>query len=146
MLYPIIVTVHLLCAISFAGVVFFEVVLLEGVRHRLGDELMDRIEHAIIGRARRIMPFVVGLLFLSGIYLGYVHLEGAGVSWSNAFSVLLTIKIILALSVLGHFISALMTAHRGEMSSRRFQLTHISVAIHIVLIVVLAKLMFYVSW
>lgn len=144
--YPVIVTVHLLCAIIFGGVVFFEVLLLEGVRKRLGDHLMERVEMAIIGRARRIMPFVVATLFLSGGYLAYTHLSATGVTWNNAFSVLLTVKILLALSVLAHFTTAMLSAHRGHMTSRRFQITHISVAIHILLIVILAKAMFQVSW
>jgi hypothetical protein len=145
-LYPIALTVHLLCAILFIGVVFFEVVLLEGVRKRLGDELMDRFESALIGRARMIMPFVVALLFLSGGTLLHYHFSALDFTWSDAFTVLLSIKILLALSVLVHFISALVAHARGHMSSRRFQFIHLSVATHMLVIVILAKAMFYVSW
>lgn len=146
MLYPIAVTVHLLCATTFIGVVFFEVLLLEGIRARLGDAMMLEIEGAIIRRARSIMPWVVATLFASGIYLGYTQFSASGLSWSNSFSVLLAIKVALAVSVLGHFLGAMLAAHRGCMSSRRFQITHFSVAIHMLLIVILAKTMFYVTW
>ena len=146
MFHPLAVTVHLLCATIFIGVVFFEVLLLEGVRQRLGDQLMEKVEHAIIARARSIMPFIVAALFASGIYLAHTYLGTSGIAWNNAFTVLLTLKILLAISVLVHFVSAMLAAHQGCMSSRRFQITHISVAIHMLLIVILAKAMFYVTW
>jgi len=146
MIYPFAVTIHLLCATTFIGVVFFEVLLLEGIRKRVGDAVMEQVEVGLIGRARRIMPWVVGTLFATGIYMGYVHFSAMGLSWSNAFSVLLALKALLAFSVLVHFVTALRAAHAGCMSSTRFKYTHFSVAIHMLLIVILAKAMFYVSW
>lgn len=146
MLYNFLVTIHLLCAITFIGVVFFEVILLEGMRKPLGDELMDTVETSLIARARKIMPWIVATLFASGIYLGYSHFNALELSWSNAFTVLLGLKVTLALSVLVHFITAIRASLTGCMSSRRFQLTHISVAVHMLLIVILAKAMFYMHW
>lgn len=146
MLYPVAVTVHLLCATLFIGVVFFEVVLMEGIRKRMGEAVMVAVEASLIARARKIMPFVVATLFASGIYLGYVNFSASGLSWSNPFSVLLAAKVVLALSVLAHFVTAIRASLTGCMSSRRFQITHLSVAVHMVLIVILAKAMFYVSW
>ncbi len=146
MLYPYALITHLLCAIGFIGVVFFEVFILEGMRPHLGHATMEAVEAGLVRRARQIMPYVVGLLFLSGGYLGYIQFSASGLSWSNSLSVLLTIKIALALSVLVHFISALRAASTGCMSSDRFRLTHISVFIHMVLIVILAKSMFYFTW
>lgn len=144
--YHIAVIIHLLCAISFGGVVFFEVLLLEGVRKRVGDEFIAKFEHALVGRARKVMPFVVGLLFLSGGYMGYVHLAPIGFDWSIPFVVLISIKIALALSVLVHFVTALTLEYQGKMSPGRFQFIHFSVATHIVIIVILAKAMFYITW
>lgn len=146
MLYNAIVTIHLLCAISFIGVVFFEVLLLEGMRKPLGDELMEKIETSLVARARKIMPWIVATLFASGIFLFYSHFNALELSWNNAFTVLLGIKVTLAISVLIHFITAIRASLSGCMSSRRFQITHISVGIHMLLIVILAKAMFYVSW
>lgn len=146
MLYPIVVTIHLMCATAFIGVVFFEVLLLEGIRQKLGDALMTDVEEGLIARARRIMPWVVATLFASGIYLGYVNYSNSGLSWSNAFTVLLTVKILLAVSVLGHFLSAMWASLTGCMTSTRFKITHLSVAIHMFFIIILAKMMFYVSW
>lgn len=146
MLYNGIVTLHLLCAITFIGVVFFEVILLEGMRKPLGDELMEKVETSLIGRARQVMPWIVATLFISGGYLFSTHYSALELSWNNAFTVLLSIKILLALSVLVHFVTAIRASMTGCMTSHRFQITHISVAIHMLLIVILAKAMFYISW
>ncbi len=146
MLYPYLLIVHLLCASAFIGVVFFEVFLLEGMRKYTDADIMEKLEAGLVHRARKIMPFVVAALFLTGIYLGYTQFKSQGLNWSNSFTVLLSIKIILALSILVHFVTAMFNAARGCMSSTAFKLTHISVLTHMVLIVILAKAMFYFSW
>lgn len=144
--YPLFHILHLLCAILFIGVVFFEIVLLEGIRRHLGDELMERVERGLINRARKVMPWVVGLLFLTGGAMFWHHATEAGLAWRDSFSVLLGIKIALALSVLAHFVSAMRAQATGCMSSTRFRNTHLSVGAHMLGIVVLAKAMFYVTW
>ena len=146
MLYPYVVIVHLLCATAFIGVVFFEVLILEGMRPHLGPEFMERVETALVRRARMIMPWVVGTLFLTGIYLGYVQFSASGLDWNNSFSVLLAIRVVLALSVLVHFVTAIRASLTGCMTSTRFKYTHLSVATHMVAIVILAKSMYYFSW
>lgn len=145
MSYLLVHLIHLFCAIAFIGVVFFEVFILEGVRDQIGADLMPKVEHGIIARAKRIMPWFVGTLFLSGIVLAWFHYSSMANVFS-AFGVLLGVKILLAVSVLVHFVKAMMAAQSGCMDSSRFQLTHLSVFIHMVLIVILAKVMFFVHW
>lgn len=145
-MYPFFLTVHLLCATTFIGVVFFEVLILEGMREKLGPETMERVENGLVNRARKIMPYIVGALFLSGAYLVHEQFRGSGIDWTNSFTVLVSIKIALAISVLIHFVTALRAQFTGCMSSTRFKRTHISVALHMVAIVILAKAMFYVTW
>lgn len=144
--YGVVHILHLLCAVAFIGVVFFEVIILEGVREKLGSALMPQIEAGIISRAKKIMPWVVGTLFLSGIGLAYSHYSNLDSPFATSFGTMLTIKIALALSVLVHFITAMRSAVSGCMTSARFQRTHLSVFIHMLLIVILAKAMFYVHW
>lgn len=138
--------VHLLCAVTFIGVVFFEVFILEGIRGHIGEKTMLDVEEGLVRRARRIMPFVVALLFISGGYLGTTQFMAMGLDFSNSIIVLLSIKIVLAVSVLIHFINAMLTALNGCMTSERLKWTHLSVFVHMVLIVILAKAMFYFSW
>ncbi len=65
---------------------------------------------------------------------------------ASSFALLLWIKIALALSVLAHFITAMTLSGTGKLKSRHFQIIHLSVFSHVVLIVFLAKAMFYLSW
>jgi len=146
MTYSLVHLVHLFCAIAFIGVVFFEVFILEGVRDKLGPNVMPLVEQGIIARAKRIMPWFVGTLFLSGIALAWFHYSNLPSPFATSLGILLGIKILLALSVLAHFVNAMMAAQSGCMDSSRFQFTHLSVFIHMVLIVILAKAMFVVHW
>ncbi|MCT7358849.1 CopD family copper resistance protein [Thalassolituus pacificus] len=137
-------TLHLLCAILFIGVVFFEVVFLEPIRKHLPENMMTLVEAGIHVRARRFMPFVVVLLFASGIgMLWRVYSNLWLPLFAQPFSVLLTLKILLALSVLIHFVLAIRASLCNRMTSRRFRITHYSVFAHMILIVILAKAMFY---
>ena len=64
--YGLVLTLHLLAAIAFAGTVFFEVIMLEGVRRHLPAETMRAVEQVIGHRAVRIMPLVLLLPYGAG--------------------------------------------------------------------------------
>ena len=142
----VLVTLHLFAAIMFVGTVFFEVLILEGIRKPVGREVMRTVETAIGRRARRLMPFVIVLLYGAGIAMAWQYRDALSHPFASSFATLLSIKIILALSVLAHFITAVTLGARGKLRSRHFKLIHLSVFCHVVLIVFLAKAMFYVTW
>lgn len=71
--YLIIQTIHLLSAITFGGVVIFEVLILESLHGRLSKEVMMEIEAGIIRRARQFMPVVIVLLYATGILMLRAH-------------------------------------------------------------------------
>ncbi len=137
---------HLFAAILFVGTVFFEVLILEGIRKPLGRETMRTVEVAIGKRARRFMPFVILVLYAAGITMAWQHRAELAHPLASRFALMLWAKIVLALSVLVHFITALTLLGRGRMTSRRFRAIHVSVFVHVILIVFLAKAMFYVTW
>lgn len=146
-LYPFLLTLHLFCALIFVGAVFFEVLILEGIRKQLSPRFMDALELAIGRRARKFMPFVIVFLFASGI--GMVWLRYGEFFWhplTHAFGLLLDIKILLAVSVLCHFLTAMYLITTGKMNSVYFKRIHYSVFTHMLGIVVLAKAMFYWTW
>ncbi len=145
MSYPLLVTVHLFAAIMFAGTVFFEVIMLEGIRRHVPKEAMRAVEGAIGTRARAIMPWVLLLLFGAGFGMSWFHRAVLAAPLASGFGLLLSIKILLALSVFGHFVTAMVLHRLGRLRSRASQRIHISVFTHVVLIVLLAKLMFYVG-
>jgi hypothetical protein len=142
----ILVTLHLYAAILFVGAVFFEVLILEGIRKPVGHETMRTVETAIGKRARRLMPFVILALYGAGIGMAWGYREELAHPFASSFATLLAIKIALALSALGHFITALTLGARGKLRSRQVRFIHVSVFCHVVLIVFLAKAMFFLTW
>lgn len=147
MIYPLLLTLHLFAALVFIGTVFFEVLFLEGIRRQLPAKVMSLVEQAVGQRARKLMPWVLLVLFGAG--LGMVWLRYLPVldrPLASSFGTLLGLKILLAVSVLGHFLLAVFLLKRGRMSARYQHFIHYSVFTHMVLIVLLAKWMFYLSW
>lgn len=143
--YPVLITLHLFMAVTFIGIVFFEVLILESIRKKLPAELMLQVQQGITTRARKIMPYVLALLFLSGIGMFHSHFSSLAQVTSSSFGILLSIKVILAISVLGHFFTAMYLAKKEKMSCSRFKFIHLSVFCHQVLIILLAKSMFYIQ-
>ncbi|MCJ1879915.1 MULTISPECIES: CopD family copper resistance protein [Pseudomonas] len=147
MAYPILLVLHLFAAILFVGTVFFEVLILESIHRHVPARAMKMVEGALGRRLRRVMPWVILTLFGSG--LGMLHLRYAPLlaePLASPFATLLSLKLLLALSVLGHFIFAMYSLRVGRMTGQRSRRIHYSVFAHVVLIVLLAKGMFYLSW
>lgn len=142
--YPLILLLHLSCAIVFVGAVCFEVLVLESFHARFDHALMERIEEAVMARVRRFMPVVVALLFLSGFALFDIRCNGfACIQPRFGWGWLLLLKVVLAFAVLGVFIGAIRAGLRGGMDPCRFRHTHRIVLALMIGIVILAKLMFY---
>lgn len=133
--------VHLACAIVFVGAVAFEVLVLEGLHAPLGAERMAELERLVMRRARRVMPGVVLLLFLSGFAMYSVRCP-AFACLDTRFGVLLNFKVLLAFSVLGVFLATLWAGLRGRLDPCRFRHTHRVVLALMAGIVFLARAMF----
>lgn len=146
MSYGVLLVLHLLAAIAFVGTVFFEVVMLGGVRKHLPQDTMRAVEHAIGNRATAVMPWVLLALYAAGIGLAWQHRTALAQPLASSFGLLLTLKITLALSVLGHFGTAMVWRRRGVLGGRRSGRLHLSVFCHVLAIVLLAKTMFYLQW
>ena len=141
--YPLFVTVHLLCAVTFGGAVIFEVLILESLHRRFSFETMHAIEAGIVERARKIMPWVVGLLFLSGLAMLHVRFPVLAEMAESTFGWLLLAKVALAGVVLACFITALTIFTFGRMTPWLFKGIHLAVFCCVLTIIVLAKAMFY---
>ncbi|VCU70721.1 hypothetical protein PIGHUM_02797 [Pigmentiphaga humi] len=144
--YGLLLVLHLLAAIAFVGTVFFEVIMLEGVRRHLPHETMRAVERAIGNRTTAVMPWVLLALYGAGIGLAWQHRGALAQPLASSFGLLLALKIALALSVFGHFLTAMRWRRRGVLGGRRSHRLHLSVFCHVLAIVVLAKAMFYLSW
>jgi hypothetical protein len=146
MSYGLLVIVHLFAAIFFVGTVFFEVLILENVRKRVPADAMRAVERGVGVVARKTMPWVILTLFGAGTGLAYAHRAALATPFASSFSLLLSVKILLALSVLGHFFTAMYLMHTGKMRAALSKRIHTSVFVHVVLIVLLAKGMLYLRW
>lgn len=144
--YSVLITLHLFAAFIFVGTVFFEVLMLEGIRKHVARDSMREVERAIGKRARQIMPWTLLVLYGAGIGMAWHYRAILAHPLDSSFGTLLTIKIVLALSVLGHFITAMVLGSKGLLKTRYVQRIHISVFTHMVCIVLLAKAMLYLQW
>ena len=143
MSYGLLLGIHLFAAIFFVGTVFFEVLILENVRKHVPSDAMRAVERGIGRVARKVMPWVILTLFGAGFGLAYTHRAALLNPFAGSFSLMLSLKILLALSVLGHFLTAMYLMHSGKMRASTSKRIHISVFVHVVLIVLLAKAMLY---
>ncbi len=142
--YPLLLTAHLFAALMFVGAVFFEVLILGSALSQV-SATRQRIEAAIARRARRVMPWVLAILYASGLGMAWHYRAALAQPLASRFALLLTLKIAPALSVLGHFAVAMATRGHGPRIERRFRRIHLSVFCHMLGIVLLAKAMFPLS-
>lgn len=141
--YGIFVTIHLLCAITFIGAVFFEVLVIEPIEKRLPLGVGEQIAEAIPRRVRTFMPVVVALLYLTGGAMFWVHFSSRPDFFQSRFGLLLALKMSLTFAVLGVFVVSMRAAIKGTMDVCRFRHTHRIVALLMLGIALLAKGMFY---
>ncbi|HEF4759907.1 TPA: hypothetical protein SAN82_002337 [Pseudomonas putida] len=147
MLYPLFLTLHLFAALIFIGTVFFEILFLESIRKQLPARAMLLVEQGIGRRARTLMPGVLLVLFAAGLGMVWLrYLPVLGTPLASSFGTLLMFKIVVAVSVLLHFLVAMFLFKSNRMNTRYLHFIHGSLFCHMLVIVLLAKWMFYLTW
>lgn len=146
MTYVFLHTVHLYAAFIFIGTVTFEVLFLEPVQKRLPPHVSRPLSQELAPRVRAVMPWVLVVLYGSGLGMAWQYRSVLADPAGSAFGVLLLIKILLAASVLVHVIVAMTLARRKRLHAALRSRVHLSVFCHMVGIVLLAKTMFHISW
>lgn len=145
--YTIAHIIHLYCAIAFVGGVIFEALILSALHSSaVSRDSRREVERAISRRAVRVMPFVVAGVFLSG--LAMVHRYGSVLlnPFASAFGIQLLLKIVLAFSILLHFVIAVSKMRRQTLTVAWSKYIHAAVLIQMLAIVFLAKSMFYLNF
>ena len=145
--YAVAHIVHLFCAIVFVGGVFFEMLVLSAIHGKqVSGGARKEVERAISRRAVRVMPWVVIGLFASGLVMAHRYAAVFSNPLASSFSIQLSLKVLLAFSVLLHFVVAVSKMRRGTLAAAWSKYIHRAVFCHMLLIVLLAKTMFYWSW
>ncbi len=143
MIYPLLLVTHLLAAVAFIGTLFFEVVIWHRARLELTDRAQTTADQAIAVRSRKVLHGVVLLLYGAGIGLAWQHRGVLSQPLASSFGTLLSLKILLALSIIGHYLLLAYWLTHARLSITRASWIRRSILGHMVLIVILAKAMFY---
>ena len=142
-MYPFLLVTHLLAAIAFIGTLFFEVVIWYRAREQLTDTAQSTADQAIAVRSRKVLHGVVVLLYGAGIALAWQHRGVLSQPLASSFGTLLGLKIVLALSIIGHYLLLAYWLKSARLTVGRASWIRRSILGHMVMIVILAKAMFY---
>ncbi|MFJ4430729.1 CopD family copper resistance protein [Pseudomonas sp. NPDC089395] len=146
MVYLLLKFAHLAAAAFFMGGVFFEVMILSRAARSLEPGPREQLSRALGQRARKVMHWVVLALFGAGLGLAWHYRTALAEPFASSFGTLLTVKICLAVSILGHFLGVVFLMRTGRMTPARSRLIHLSVLVQMLVILFLAKAMFLLSW
>ncbi|MFJ2689196.1 CopD family copper resistance protein [Pseudomonas sp. NPDC087336] len=146
MSYLLLKFIHLTAAAFFIGGVFFEVMILSPAAHQLDQAPREQLSKALGLRARRVMHLVVLALYGAGLGLAWQYRTALHDPLASSFGTLLALKIGLALSILGQFSYVVYLMRTGRMTALRSRRIHISVLVHVLCILFLAKAMVLLSW
>lgn len=146
MFYLLLKFVHLSAAAFFIGGVFFEVMILGRAARQMEEAPRAQFSKALGQRARQVMHWVVLALYGAGVGLAWHYRAVLAQPFASSFGILLTLKICLALSILGHFLFVVFLMRSGRMTPARSRLIHLSVLVQMLGILFLAKAMFLLNW
>lgn len=145
-MYLLLKFVHLCAAAFFIGGVFFEVMILSRATRQLPAEPREQLSKALGQRARGVMHWVILALYGAGLALSWNFRAVLVDPFASSFAILLTLKICLALSILGHFLAVVWLMRTGRMNPARSRSIHLSVLAQMILIIFLAKAMVILTW
>lgn len=131
-----------MCAIIFLGYIFCDVVFLNLVRKRLGDEIADKVS-SIISTRSKFMPLCFLILLLSGGAMLSQYVNSEVGFFNTQLQQFLVIKTILALAIAVMIIVSLTYFYGLKKPSPLRKIIHPIALGFGVCIVLLAKLAFY---
>jgi hypothetical protein len=140
--YLLLNIIHLGAAAIFIGGVFFEVMILSRAARQLDPGPREQLSKALGQRARQVMHWVVLALYGAGFGLAWNYRAILRDPFASSLSVLMSLKILVALSILGHFLLVVFLMRTGRSTPARSRMIHLSVLSQMLLILFLAKAMF----
>lgn len=142
MLYLSLKTLHLLMAIAFVGTLFFQVFILVPVARQLPEDQRGKMSVLFGQQARRVIHWVALLLYGAGIALVWPYRHALADPLASTFTLLLSLKLLLAVLIIGHYVAVIVLRSKGQISERGMRLLNVSLLAHAVVLVFCAKAMF----
>ena|SRR5690606_7254423 len=142
MTYLLIKILHLLAAMAFIGTLFFQVLILTPAGRRLDAGVRTPMSQALGQQARRVIHVVALVLYGAGLTLAWPYRSLLVDPLSSHFATLLSLKILLALLIIGHYAALIFLRRAQRVTERTMYLLNISLLGHAVLLVICAKTMF----
>ncbi|PRB74315.1 hypothetical protein [Pseudomonas sp. MYb185] len=142
MTYLLIKTLHLLAAMAFIGTLFFQVLILAPAGRRLDASVRAPVSQALGQQARRVIHVVAIVLYGAGLMLAWQYRSLLANPLSSHFATLLSLKILLALLIIGHYAALIFLRRSQRITERGMYLLNVSLLVHAVLVVICAKSMF----
>ena len=141
MTYLTIKTLHLLAAIAFIGTLFFQVLILAPLRAAWpGSTGGDRSGAGPAGASRHPLRCAGALRCRS--YPAWPYRTLLANPLSSTFTILLSLKILLAFLIIGHYVALIFLRRGRHIGERGMHWLNVSLLVHAVLLVVCAKSMF----
>ena len=142
MTYLLIKTLHLLAAIAFIGTLFFQVLILAPAAQRLDPSVRGLLSPVLGQQARHVIHVVAIVLYGAGLMLAWPYRSLLANPLSSTFGTLLSLKILLALMIIGHYAALIFLRRSQRVTERVMYLLNVSLLLHAVLLVICAKSMF----
>lgn len=142
MTYLTIKTLHLLAAIAFIGTLFFQVLILAPASRRLAPVVREAIGPVLGQQARHVIHFVALVLYGAGLTLAWPYRTLLANPLSSTFTILLSLKILLAFLIIGHYVALIFLRRGRHIGEGGMYWLNVSLLVHAVLLVVCAKSMF----
>lgn len=142
MTYLLIKTLHLLAAIAFIGTLFFQVLILAPAAQRLDPSVRSLLSPVLGQQARHVIHVVAIVLYGAGLMLAWPYRSLLANPLSSTFGTLLSLKILLAVMIIGHYAALIFLRRAQRVTERVMYLLNVSLLLHAVLLVICAKSMF----
>ncbi|MFA5678239.1 MAG: hypothetical protein WC953_07480 [Pseudomonas sp.] len=142
MTYLLIKTLHLLAAIAFIGTLFFQMLILAPAAQRLDSSVRGLLSPVLGQQARHVIHIVAIVLYGAGITLAWPYRSLLANPLSSTFATLLSLKILLAFLIIGHYVALIFLRRSQRITERGMHWLNVSLLLHAVAVVICAKSMF----
>ncbi|PHO10207.1 copper resistance protein CopD [Malaciobacter canalis] len=144
MAYNIALIIHVFCAIFFVGFIFADVFVLNILDKKYNTQKAEEIKQTIYTKGVKIYPVCVLLLVLSGGYMFSKYVNSTLGYFQTNMQILLWIKLFLVLGIAIGVLYSLSCKFRQKKPMAFMKHFHLIALILAIIIVILAKVMFWV--